>query len=377
MRILALEPYYGGSHKAFLDGWSEHSRHAWTVLGLPAFKWKWRMRHSAYTLAQQVGQRVAQGERWDVLFCSDMLDLAAFYGLAPAELRQVPSVAYFHENQLTYPVRSESERDYHFGYTNMTTALAATRVWFNSVFNRDSFLGALPAFLNRMPDHQPVEAVDQIRAKSDIQPQGVRQMPAREERKAGPLRILWAARWEHDKNPRLFFDALKELKNRGISFHVSVIGEQFREVPEVFAWAKDHFREHIDRWGYQGSRAEYEAALLEADVIVSTADHEFFGISVVEAIAAGALPVLPRRLAYPEILSEIERSDGELFFYDGGLTELADRLALLGQRAETNDPWQGDVRRGVRAVKRFTWPQLAPRLDDALDGLRDAAASAT
>ena len=54
MRILALEPYYGGSHRAFLDGWVAHSRHEWTVLELPAYKWKWRMRHAAITLADRV-----------------------------------------------------------------------------------------------------------------------------------------------------------------------------------------------------------------------------------------------------------------------------------------------------------------------------------
>ena len=160
MKALALEPYYGGSHRAFLDDWSAHSRHDWTILGLPPFKWKWRMRHSAYTLAEQVRERIDAGEHWDALFCSDMLDLAAFYGLAPAGLRQIPSVAYFHENQLTYPVQHESERDYHFGYTNMTTALAATRVWFNSAFNRDSFLDALPAFLADVEDSDPEDPTD-------------------------------------------------------------------------------------------------------------------------------------------------------------------------------------------------------------------------
>ncbi len=369
MRILALEPYFGGSHQAFLDGWSTHSRHAWTVLGLPAFKWKWRMRHSAYTLTEQVRGRMAAGEWWEVLFCSDMLDLAAFYGLAPAELRRIPSVAYFHENQLTYPVQFESERDYHFGYTNMTTALAATRVWFNSAFNRDSFLEALPAFLKRMPDHQPTEAIERIRAKSGIQPQGVREMPQRGKRNDGPPRILWAARWEHDKNPRLFFDALKQLKQQGTDFRISVIGQQFRDVPDVFAWAKDYFRRHIDRWGYQQTRGQYEAALREADVVVSTADHEFFGISVVEAIAAGALPVLPRRLAYPEILNGIAPADEELFFYNGEARVLADRLSLLARRLTAGNLWQGDPRRGVRAVQKFTWPELAPRLDEALDQL--------
>lgn len=369
MRVLALEPYYGGSHRAFLDDWSARSQHEWTILGLPPFKWKWRMRHSAYTLAERVRERTSAGERWDTLFCSDMLDLAAFYGLAPRELRQIPSVAYFHENQLAYPVRHESERDYHFGYTNMTTALAAAGVWFNSAFNRDSFLGSLPVFLKRMPDHQPLQAVERIRAKSEIWPQGVREMPPRGDRSDGPLRILWAARWEHDKNPQLLFDALGRLQSRGIDFRLSVVGEQFRDAPDVFARARERFRNHIDRWGYQQGRAEYEAALLEADAVVSTADHEFFGVSVVEAIAAGALPVLPRRLAYPEILADGDPADNALFFYDGTADQLAGRLSLLARHLADGDLWQGDARRGVRAVQRFTWPQLAPRLDAALEDL--------
>jgi glycosyltransferase involved in cell wall biosynthesis len=369
MKVLALEPYYGGSHRAFLDDWSAHSRHAWTILGLPPFKWKWRMRHSAYTLAEQVRERIEAGEHWDLLFCSDMLDLAAFRGLAPAGLRQIPSIAYFHENQLTYPVRHESERDYHFGYTNMTTALAATRVWFNSAFNRDSFLDALPAFLKRMPDYQPLDAVERIRGKSSIQPQGVRALPSRGERQPGPLRILWAARWEHDKNPRLFFEALGQLRSRGVDFRLSVIGENFRDVPDVFALAKKRFGDRIDRWGYQPTRADYEAALQAADVIVSTADHEFFGVSVVEALVAGAWPVLPRRLAYPELLSAVDPGEAESFFYDGTAGGLADRLRRLACRLEAGDLWQGDPRRAARAVARFTWPHLAPRLDDAVESL--------
>ena len=48
---------------------------------------------------------------------------------------------------------------------------------------------------------------------------------------------------------------------------------------------------------------KYLKILSEADIIVSTAIHEFFGISVVEAIAAGAYPLLPKRLAYPEVLA--------------------------------------------------------------------------
>lgn len=367
MRILALEPYYGGSHRAFLDGWMARSRHEWTLLDLPPFKWKWRMRHSALTFGEQAARLARAGRPWDVLFCSDMLNLAEFLGLAPGPLRALPAIVYFHENQLTYPVRVESERDYHFGYTNMTTALAATRVWFNSQFNRRSFLEALPRFLKRMPDYYPEDAVERIDERSEAQYPGVAQPAPRGERRPGPLRILWAARWEHDKNPEAFFDALARLEERNVAFRLSVIGEQFREAPEVFAQARRRFAGRIDRWGFQGTRLQYEEALLAADVFVSTAEHEFFGLSAVEAIAAGAVPLLPKRLAYPEILSECVASAAGAFFYSGGSDELADRLADLAAGVEDRARWAELVQPAVASVTRFLWPRRAAELDAALE----------
>ena len=364
MKVLALEPYYGGSHQAFVDGWSSRSGHDWTLLTLPPHKWKWRMRHAAITFADEVAGRVRDGASWDMLFCSDMLNLAEFLGLAPAVLRHLPAVAYFHENQLTYPVQCESERDYHFVFTNITTALAADRVWFNSCYHRDEFLGALPAFLKRMPDHVPLGAVQRIRAKSEVHSPGIADFARRGERRAGPLRILWAARWEHDKNPDDFFRALETLSRRGVDFRLSVIGEQFREYPPVFDRAREQFTEHIEHWGYQNSRQEYVATLCEADVFVSTANHEFFGISAVEAIAAGAYPVLPKRLSYPEILEGAE--DVEAFFYDGSPERLAAKLSELANRVVEGNFGCGTGIQPASAVDRFRWERVAPGLDRAL-----------
>ncbi len=380
MRVLALEPYYGGSHRAFLDGWSSRSRHEWTVLTLPAYKWKWRMRHAAITLAGEVSGLVRQNREnnthsceWDVLFCSDMLNLAEFLGLTRAISTpsprggRLPSVVYFHENQLTYPVRQESERDWHFAFTNVTTALAADAVWFNSGFHRDSFLTAADDFLKRMPDYQPTEAVEQIRAKSAVHYPGVQEFPPRGPREPGPLRVLWAARWEHDKNPETFFEALELLRDRGIPFRISVIGESFREVPAVFGRAKQQFASHIDRWGYMQSRRDYEAALREADVMVSTANHEFFGISVVEAVAAGAYPLVPDRLAYPEIIGRDDPANRRHFIYDGSAARLSGRLAELAQKAPSGHLWPGDRQRGMEAMSKFKWNRLLPKLEESLE----------
>ena len=288
-RILALDTYHGGSHRAFLDGWTRHSRHRFTPLTLPPYKWKWRMRHAAVTFAERVASLVESGQHWDVLFCTDMLNLAEFLGLCPLEVRRLPSVVYFHENQLTYPRRRDDPRDLHFAFTNMTTGLAADRVWFNSAFHRRSFLGALGEWLKRMPDHRPTGVVRRIRDRSEIHYPGVAVAVAaeRSERTPGPLRILWAARWEHDKDPDTFFRALYQLQAATCPFRVSVLGQSFGDVPACFDLAAHRLADQIDRWGYLPDRQDYLAALCAADVCVSTAQHEFFGIAAGEAALAG------------------------------------------------------------------------------------------
>jgi glycosyltransferase involved in cell wall biosynthesis len=358
LRILALEPYYGGSHRAFLDGWIAHSRHQWTLLGLPARKWKWRMRLGAVDVARAVKTRFDAGAAWDAVLCSGMLDLPSFVGLAPGPLRALPAIAYFHENQLTYPHQSEAERDYTYGLLNIKTALAAAASWFNSDFHRTAFLASAERLLRRAPDHEAGPVVDRMRCRAAVEPPGIAWLAAPRVRPPGPLRILWAARWEHDKNPETFFEALHELAARGIAFRVDVLGERFRQAPEVFATAHRRLTGRVGRWGFTG-RSDYEAALGEADVFVSTANHEFFGLSAVEAAAAGAFPLLPRRLAYPEVFRLAEHPE---FFYDGSAAELAVRLEALA--AELTGERPGPA---VEVVSRFGWARRAPAMDEALD----------
>jgi glycosyltransferase involved in cell wall biosynthesis len=369
MNVLGLEPYYGGSHQAFLDGWVQHSQHSWELLTLSASNWRWRMRHAPVTFSERVATCQPQGATWDMVFCSDMLDLAQFVGLAP-EIAHLPRIIFFHENQLIYPTDDANSRDYHCAFTNFTSCLAADSVWFNSAFHRDGFLEALRLFLRRMPNHRHLSRVDDIAAKSQVQSLGIApfERPSAT-RRPGPLRIVWAARWEFDKRPDLLFGALDQLMQRGIAFEISVLGGTDRqESAPLFQEARQRLGDRVQAWGYVDSSAAYALTLGDADVVLSTADHEFFGLSVIEAVAAGAYPVVPNQLAYPEVLRNLRHLPHA--FHNNTIDDISDKLCAVATALENETLWGGDRWAGCKAVDLYSWEQRAPALDDALNAVK-------
>ena len=44
MKILAVEPYFYGSHRDFLEGLSQHSAHEFEFMTNGIKNWKWQMR---------------------------------------------------------------------------------------------------------------------------------------------------------------------------------------------------------------------------------------------------------------------------------------------------------------------------------------------
>ena len=325
------------------------------------------MRHTAMSFAAELA-RAHCDQPFDVLFCSSMLNLAELIGLAPHRLGPIPAVVYFHENQLSYPDRHRDARDVHFGLIHLSTIAAADAVWFNSGYHRDSFVQAMDEMLSAMAAPNLRDVLRDAERRFEVFWPGIDPPAARAaERSAGPLRILWAGRWEHDKNPEDFFAAVSELDGAGVAFRLAVIGEQFRDAPAVFERAHDRWADRIDYWGYQPARADYRAVLAWADVCVSTAAHEFFGLSMVEAARAGAYPLLPRRLAYPEVFGRVEQA--EEFFYDGSVEELSARLIELARRARGGSLWTHGPDRVRDAMAACDWPGRARAMDDAIEAL--------
>ncbi|MDI6796969.1 MAG: DUF3524 domain-containing protein [Desulfatibacillaceae bacterium] len=299
LRFLFLEPFFGGSHEDFALGLAKNSRHKIEILSLPARFWKWRMRGAALHFFRKVGKDLAS---FDGIIAGNLMSLADFKALAGSACP--PVLVYFHENQLTYPLAPGEAMDYQFGFTDITTALCADRILFNSLTHKNSFFEALVSFINRMPEYRPKWAAQEIEKKSGVLYPGCRfesgeLLPAK--RHGVPL-VIWNHRWEFDKNPDEFFAALYAAQDKGIDFRVALLGENFQFVPKPFLAAKEKLKEKIARYGFVDDRQQYFEWLEKGHMVISTATQENFGISVVEAMRHGCLPLLPERLSYPEIL---------------------------------------------------------------------------
>ena len=365
LNVLAIESYYGGSHKAFLDSWVAESEHQWTVLTLPAENWKSRIRHSAYHFASQANSLQVN---YDVIFCSDLINLAELKSLLSAELRELPCVLYFHENQFSYPVHPPNQIDQHLAFCNLTSAVAADQIWWNSRFNQQQFLSAAGQYTQRFNDYDFQSYLRKIRTNSHVFSPGVDLIaPART--KTSVPTIGWAARWENDKAPHTFFKAMKILHDAGCEFKLNVMGEPGDFTPECFSDAQVQLTDHIHRWGYQDSREQYLSGLAEIDFFVSTAIHEFFGLSVVEAVLCGAYPVLPQRLAYPEVMQLHRFPERSQHFYQGGAPALAQHLQKLLMRFEKQCVWQTPQVELIDSFQRYRMCECAPRMDQQLTRL--------
>lgn len=353
LKILALNPFHGGSHKAFLDNWLKRSEHEWTLLTLPGTQWRWRLQFAAVEFSQQIKELYEQGERWDLIFCTSMMNTAELKGLS-SFLGKTPIVVYFHENQLTYPESTNVKFNLSYCMKNINSSLAAEQVWFNSAFHKNDFLQAARKLLQSKPG-SPSKVIDQIEEKSAVHYLGVDKefYRAPKEKFSDPPKLVWASRWEEDKNPGLLFKALKQLKDKGISFKLSVLGEEMGTRMPCFSQAKIDFKEEIENFGFAESKEKYREILQDSDIFISTADHEFFGLSAVEALAAGCQPVVPGNLAYPEILSEY--SDN--FYKPRSSVQLARKVEKV---IYDHNPVDNEV------VKKFFWSERVVSLDNSL-----------
>lgn len=364
MNILLLDPYFIESHKSWAEGYQKFSKHKIDILSLSGHHWKWRMHGGAITLANQF---LESDLKPDLILATDMLDLNTFLALTRKRTANIPVALYFHENQLTYPWSPTDEdveqgRDKHYSFINVASALAADKVLFNSQYHHDAFLEELPRFLKAFPGKDTDTITEEISARSEVLPLGmdISGLAALEpETKEWSKRavLLWNHRWEYDKNPDMFFNALYKLQEHGVDFRLIVLGRQFGQSPPIFEQAKKILADKILHWGYAETKEEYVKWLYQADIIPVTSNQDFFGASVVEALACNVKPLLPDNLAYPEHLPEAYKAS---FFYPAG--NMHEYQRKLQRRIFDVRVLRLEKMR--KFVKKYDWPEMASRYDD-------------
>nr|WP_067296394.1 DUF3524 domain-containing protein [Marinobacterium profundum] len=394
MRILLLSAYDAASHQHWYRQLMAGMPHwDWTLLTLAPRYFSWRIRGNSLSWA--FNERETLQRPYDLVLATSMTDLSALRGLVPA-LAQVPTLVYFHENQFAYPESERAFKAVEPKILNIYTALAADRVLFNSAYNRDSFLAGTAALLKKLPDQVPPGIVQLLDERSAVLPVPLADScfePGNAEdgfdvrwsrsvdgsgdsgadeagASSAPVRLLWSARWEYDKGPRRLLAILQVLEARKFDYRLCLLGQGFRHTPAEFAEIGARFGHRLVQFGFAETRAEYQAWLRSADLVLSTAEHEFQGLAVLEALAAGCLPVLPNRLVYPELVP----SSGLYASVPGDLKAEASHAADLIER-------QARARLNLTAVlpaplslQRFAWRELKPAYEAEMLALAQTAA---
>lgn len=354
LHVALVEPFYTGSHQYWIDSLGQHLEATVSIYTLPGRHWKWRMTAGCIPLADKVN---ATNQEVDVFLVTDMLDVASFKALLKPQYQNVPIVLYMHENQVVYPFKTDKRDknwDRHYGFINYKSLLVANQVWFNSSFHKEVFFDEMANFLKPFPESKTlVSSLSGIKERSKVIPLGL-DIPLLNQYQQKPSSrptVLWNHRWEHDKNPEVFFNTLIELSREGVAFDLIVCGEQYAQQPVVFKEAKKELHKHVIHWGYFDDRSDYIKALWKSTVLPVTSNQEFFGLSVMEAIHCGAHPLLPSRLAYADIYRDHDA------FYDSDVDFKEKLKAILDNPQGFNIQW---------FTKQFDWKEVIKEYSQAL-----------
>jgi glycosyltransferase involved in cell wall biosynthesis len=355
LRLLLLSPYDAISHQYWrqqlVTDLQTFVALDLTEVTLPARHFSWRFRGNSLTLSQDPQLQA----EYDLIIATSMTDFATLKGLAP-QLNEVPAIMYFHENQFAYPDH-HPERQLERQITSIYSAMAADRLVFNSQFNQQSFLQGAAELLGKMPDGVPEDVVTKLADVSEVIPVPI-QKPARvPDARATDigrdgLQIVWNHRWEHDKGLDELETLVTQLVASGLTFRFHLIGQQFRQIPAPIERIKAVLGSRLGQFGYIKDREAYLALLARCDVVLSTARHEFQGLAVLEAVAAGCRPVVPDDLAYREFLPKSCRYE-----------DIAGAVALLQDASHEAIPLPKEV---TAEHVKDRWQWLIRRVCDSL-----------
>ncbi len=331
--ILIIDSFFTGSHKYWGIELQKRLPCKVELLTLSGKHWKWRMEGGAYELAQKFKKKSYQPK---VIIATDMVNIPMFYGFANIKLDEIPCIMYFHENQFAYPkspheVDKLNGREHHYSFINLSSALFANEVVFNSKFNEASFLEGASKLIKELPSNTlKIETINTHIIYPGIEKPAVKYIKTSSQ----PV-LLWNHRWEHDKNYTLFIKGLEFLKMKSIDFKLIILGKG-TEKNEVKKFFENHFKRELIHCGYVETRKEYCHLLSKVTHVPVTSKHDFFGLSVAEAMSYGCFAILPKHQAYPEHLDGNEES-GLPYDFPNGFYEALENSISTPKKSKVKD----------------------------------------
>ena len=302
LNILFLESYFGGSHKkAALDfkKIALENGFGFELMTQKPRHWRWRFSFSHLDFIQ----RIEQPNNFDYIFCTSLTDTSALRAMLSQKGYSGKVATYFHENQLGYPKGEDlAKKNDYFAAIHLNQILSSDLLFFNSKFHRDSLFEELSHHVRLIPDTLASDLLGESLAKSFVVGVGVDQDINTFERVDRDIDLLWNHRWEEDKNPAGYVNlALKLIKEKP-NLKIALLGDNFSgRNNHLFSKVPT---KNIVSFG-KVKRDEYLHLLGRSRLLPVTSYHDFFGISVVEAINAGVIPLLPHRLSYPELIPKV------------------------------------------------------------------------
>ncbi len=286
--ILALEPFFGGARKSMLDTVIRGSRHRWTLLKLPPRRIERRLAAAAQWFSEQLTRHwVGQV---DVLFTSEAMNLSDLYRGVP-QLARKPAVVYFHDNELP-TVNAKTDRA--LDLVNLTTAQAATELWFNSRYHLKTFLARASAMVDRHHELSARSPIPDITAKAKVMSPPdelgiIRQMGSLNVKR--DLRTIFVDTREADIS--LLNEAFMVLRTRGEKYQLVTVGPVDGLTPGL-----------PRRTVSERDEDSQVIGLYQSGVHISAHRHAMADHHAVRALTVGCWPVYPKTGVYPELLPE-------------------------------------------------------------------------
>jgi len=329
--IWLLSAYRSASHASWAN-WliNTFDEINWHKLELPGRHFRWRIRGNPLSWLNKLPANTP-----DLILATSMVDLATLKGLNP-QLANVPCIYYFHENQFAYPTSKQQHQSVDPQMVQLYGALAADKIRFNSNYNKETFLNGVERLLKILPDEVPDYIVDMLKIKTEFLAVPISKINAAKNK--NPQLILWNHRWEYDKAPELFVEALTKLNDMQVDFQLALLGERPAKKTTALLHLEEKFADKIIING-KTNRQDYLKFLSLSTIVVSTAIHEFQGLAILEAVSAGVIPVVPNDLCYREQYTD------EFRYRANDSSALAEKLFSFLKSTPTApdvSPWYGD-----------------------------------